>query len=105
MTQTAAFQWNVPPEFNFARDVLDELAKSDRRGLLFVDTAGARHEYTFAQIAEHSQRWAGALRDLGVGHGDHAIVVLPKTPQWLFVMLALLRLGAVAIPGAEQRRR
>jgi acetyl-CoA synthetase/medium-chain acyl-CoA synthetase len=104
MTQTAAFQWSVPPDFNFARDVLDELAKSDRRGLLFVDAAGGRHEYTFAQIAEHSQRWAGALRDLGVGHGDHVIVVLPKTPQWLFAMTALLRLGAVAIPGAEQLR-
>jgi len=104
MTQTAAFQWSVPPEFNFARDVIDRLAESDRRGLLFVDAAGERHEYTFAEIADHSQRWAAALRDLGVGHGDHVIVVLPKTPQWLFAMTALLRLGAVAIPGAEQLR-
>jgi acetyl-CoA synthetase/medium-chain acyl-CoA synthetase len=104
MTQTAAFSWDVPAEFNFARDVVDELAKSDRRGLLFVDAAGQRHEYSFAQIADHSQRWAAALRDLGVGHGDHAIVVLPKTPAWLFAMTALLRLGAVAIPGAEQLR-
>jgi acetyl-CoA synthetase/medium-chain acyl-CoA synthetase len=44
------------------------------------------------------------LREQGVRHGDHVIVVLPKTPQWLFAMLALLRLGAVAIPGAEQLR-
>ena len=104
MAKTEAFEWDVPAAFNFARDVLDELAASDRRGLLFVDAAGRCREYTFAQIAEQSQRWAGALRDLGVGHGDHVIVVLPKTPQWLFAMTALMRLGAVAIPGAEQLR-
>ena len=104
MTQTDAFRWDVPPQFNFARDVIDALAGSDRRGLLFVDTAGNRHDFTFAQIAAASQRWAAALRDQGVRHGEHVIVVLPKTPQWLFAMLALLRLGAVAIPGAEQLR-
>ena len=104
MTQTAAFSWDVPADFNFARDVIDALADQDRRGLVFVDTAGNRETFTFAQIAAASQRWAGALRDLGVRHGDHVIVVLPKTPQWLFCMLALLRLGVVAIPGAEQLR-
>jgi len=104
MAKTGASSWDVPPAFNFARDVLDELGKSDRRGLLFVDAGGRRTEYSFAKIAEYSQRWAGALRDLGVRHGDHVIVVLPKTPQWLFAMTALLRLGAVAIPGAEQLR-
>jgi acyl-coenzyme A synthetase/AMP-(fatty) acid ligase len=104
MTKTGAFQWNVPPDFNFARDVLDELGTSDRRGLLYVDAGGWQHEYSFAEIAGESQRWAGALREQGIGHGDHVIVVLPKTPQWLFAMTALLRLGAVAIPGAEQLR-
>jgi acetyl-CoA synthetase/medium-chain acyl-CoA synthetase len=104
MAQTAPFQWNVPADFNFARDVVDQLGTSDRRGLLFVDTAGAQTSYSFAEIAEQSQRWAGALHALGVRHGDHVIVVLPKIPQWLFAMTALLRLGAVAIPGAEQLR-
>lgn len=104
MTKTDAFIWDVPPDFNFARDVLDARAASGGRGLLFVDAAGARRDYSFAELAEQSQRWAAALRDLGVGHGEHVIVVLPKTPQWLFAMTALLRLGAVAIPGAEQLR-
>ena len=104
MAKTAPFHWDIPAEFNFARDVLDGLAASDRRGLLYVDAAGKRSEYTFAQISDFSCRWAAVLRDLGVGHGDHVIVVLPKSPQWLFAMTALLRLGAVAIPCAEQLR-
>jgi len=102
--QPASFAWDVPPDFNFARDVIDALAPSGRRGLVFVDPAGARTEFTFAQIADASQRWAAALRDAGVAHGDRVVVILPKSPEWLFAMLALLRLGAVAIPGAEQLR-
>ncbi|MFN2459174.1 MAG: acyl-CoA synthetase [Candidatus Velthaea sp.] len=101
---TAPFTWDVPQAFNFARDVIDRLAAEDRRGLCFVDAAGNRRDYTFAEIAEQSQKWAAALWDTGVRKGDRVIVILPKTPQWLFAMLALLRLGAVAIPGAEQLR-
>jgi acyl-coenzyme A synthetase/AMP-(fatty) acid ligase len=103
-TQTTSFAWDVPADFNFARDVIDPLAQQERRGLVFVDAAGKRTEYTFAQIAEQSQKWAAVLRDAGVRKGDRAIVVLPKIPAWLFAMLGLLRLGAVAVPGAEQLR-
>ena len=96
--------WDVPLQFNFARAVIDALAPSGRRGLVFVDAAGRRRDFTFAEISDASQRWAAALRDGGVAHGDRVVVILPKSPEWLFAMLALLRLGAVAIPGAEQLR-
>lgn len=101
---TASFEWNVPQRFNFARDVVDRLADEQRLGLLFVDKTGTRHDYTFAQIADASQRYASALVDAGIDRGDRVIVSLSKVPQWLFIMLALDRLGAVAIPCAEQLR-
>jgi len=100
----ASFTWNVPTEFNFARDVIDALGSEARRGLLFVDARGERHEVTFPEIAAASRRWAGVLRDLGVEKGDRVVVVLPKIPAWLYSMIALLRIGAVAIPSAEQLR-
>jgi acyl-coenzyme A synthetase/AMP-(fatty) acid ligase len=101
-----SFEWQVPAEFNFARDVIDVLAKTEgrRTGLVFVDAARARTSYDFAGISEASQRYAGALRELGIGEGDRVIVLLPKIPGWLFVMLALGRLGAVAVPCSEQLR-
>jgi acetyl-CoA synthetase/medium-chain acyl-CoA synthetase len=102
--QLDSFVWDVPPQFNFARDVIDALALTGRRGLVYLDAAGARRDYSFAEISAASQAWAAALRDRGVGHGDRVVVILPKSPDWLFAMLALLRLGAVAIPGAEQLR-
>ncbi len=101
---TGAFSWDVPPDFNFARDVVDPLAAEDRRGLLFVDAAGTQHDYTFAQIADGTRRWAAVLRDAGVRKGDRVVVVLPKVPDWLLCMVAALRIGAVAVPSAEQLR-
>ncbi len=100
----AAFTWDIPADFNFARDVVDALAREDRLGLVFVDAAGGRRDYTFAQIADASQRWAAVLRDAGVVKGDRVVVVLPKLPDWLFCMTALLRIGAAAVPSAEQLR-
>ena len=94
----------MPADFNFARDVVDVLGAQDRRGLIFIDKAGAKTEYGFPQIAETTRKYAAALRDLGIGKGSRVIVVLPKIPDWLFVMVALDRLGAVAIPCAEQLR-
>ena len=104
MQSTLDFQWDVPARFNFARDVVDRLATEDRTGLIFVDASGARSTYSFREIAERSQRYAAALAEAGISHGSRIIVSLPKIPQWLFVMLALDRLGAVAIPCAEQLR-
>ena len=101
---TSPFTWDVPADFNFGRDVVDRLAREDRLGLLALDAQGSRRDYTFAQIADASQRWAAVLRDAGVRAGDRVIVVLPKIPDWLFCMTALLRIGAVAVPGAEQLR-
>jgi acetyl-CoA synthetase/medium-chain acyl-CoA synthetase len=98
------FSWDVPDTFNFARDVVDRLAGEDRLGLLALDAALARREYTFAEIADASRRWAAVLHDAGIAKGDRVVVVLPKIPDWLFSMTALLRIGAVAVPSAEQLR-
>jgi acyl-coenzyme A synthetase/AMP-(fatty) acid ligase len=96
--------WDVPPHFNFGRDVVDVLAREDRLGLLFVDAAGDRHPVSFPAVATATQRYAGALRDLGLMPGERVVVLLPKIPAWLYAMTALLRLGAVTVPCSEQLR-
>ena len=101
---TEPFAWNVPTDFNFARDVVDVLGREDRRGLLFVAADGSRHDVSFPQIAETTQRWAGAFAELGLAKGDRVVVLLPKIPAWLYAMTALLRIGAVVVPCSEQLR-
>jgi acyl-coenzyme A synthetase/AMP-(fatty) acid ligase len=99
-----SFRWDVPASFNFGRDVIDVLGREDRRGLLFIDAAGVRSDVSFPEIALATQRWAGALRDLGVAKGERVVVLLPKIPAWLHAMVALARLGAVVVPCSEQLR-
>jgi len=99
-----AFAWNVPPAFNFARDVVDVLGNEDRTGLVALAAGGASRHIGFPQIAAATRRWAGAFAELGIGAGDRVIVLLPKIPQWLYAMVALDRLGAVVIPCSEQLR-
>jgi acyl-coenzyme A synthetase/AMP-(fatty) acid ligase len=98
------FAWNVPAEFNFGRDVIDVLGREHRRGLLFVDSAGARHDVDFDTIAETTQRYAAAFAELGIRKGERVVVLLPKVPAWLYAMIGLNRLGAVVVPCSEQLR-
>ena len=99
------FAWNVPPEFNFARDVIDVLGHEDRVGLVTLDPQGVKREIHFPQIAAATRPLGGVpFRELGIAKGDRVIVLLPKIAQWLYAMIALDRLGAVVIPCSEQLR-
>lgn len=89
--------WEVPPSFNIAADVLDRLALENRTGLIFIDSYGYRRDYRFAEVADLSQRYAAALRDLGVQQGERVLLLLPPVAKTVFVALAIDRVGAVAV--------
>ena len=70
----------------------------ERLAARFEDAAGREVPLTFAELRDRSARFAGVLRDLGVGKGDRVATLLPKTPELLIATLALWRLGAVHVP-------
>ncbi|MFD1470168.1 AMP-binding protein [Hymenobacter caeli] len=51
--------------------------------------------YTYAQLLDLTARFAGGLRELGVGVGDRVIIYMPNLPEAVVAMLACARLGAV----------
>jgi crotonobetaine/carnitine-CoA ligase len=53
---------------------------------------------TFAEVAQRSQRLAGALAGRGVTARDRVAVMLTNTPEFPLVWLALARLGAAMVP-------
>jgi len=55
-------------------------------------------KYNFSELHEATLNLAAGLHRLGVSKGDKAILYLPNCPQWVIAWLALLRIGAVAIP-------
>ena len=92
-----------PARFNFARDVVERQDPA-RLALRFCDREGAVEDLTFGQVGDRAARWAGVLRSRGVAPGDRVLVLIGKTPEWHAVMLAALKVGAVAIPCSEMLR-
>ena len=54
--------------------------------------------YTFAQLDREIDRAAKALIALGVNRGEHVAVWLNNRSEWLFIMFALAKIGAVQVP-------
>jgi acyl-coenzyme A synthetase/AMP-(fatty) acid ligase len=88
---------------NFARDVVDA-AEPERPALLALDREGGRTEIAFAEVADRSARLAGALAARGVERGDVVMTLVGNRPDWVYAMVAVWRLGAVAQPCIEQLR-
>ncbi|MBJ7418231.1 MAG: AMP-binding protein, partial [Niveispirillum sp.] len=56
---------------------------------------GVKQTLTYAQLLDKVARFAGVLRDLGVGKGDRVIIYMPMIPEAVVGMLACARIGAV----------
>jgi acyl-coenzyme A synthetase/AMP-(fatty) acid ligase len=99
----ASFVWETPERFNFGRDVIDR-QPADRPATIWLGMAGTERRLTFGDLSEASNRFANAARELGVRRGDRVLVIAGKRPEWHIMLIGLLKLGAVAIPCAEQLR-
>src|SRR5215213_2997334 len=76
----------------------DRHAGSGRVAVFTEDAAGTGRRLTYAELHDHSMRFAGVLRGLGIGKGDRVATLLPKTPDLVIAVLAIWRIGAVHIP-------
>lgn len=94
---------NVPERFNFAYDVVDRLAadEPDLKALLWTDTNGAEISFSFADMASLSDKTASFFQSLGIGRGDRVMLILKRHWQFWTSMMALHKLGAVAIPATH----
>lgn len=99
----ADYRLATPETFNFGTDVVDAWAADPVRNaaapaLIWCDAAGRERRYSFDEIAALTDRLAAALERRGVGRGDRVMVMLPRIPAWQLAMVAVLKLGAIAIP-------
>ncbi|MDR1836673.1 MAG: AMP-binding protein [Treponema sp.] len=95
---------NVPQDFNFAYDVVDEWAgiQPEKLALLWTDDTQTIKRFTFADIKRLSNKAANALAALGVRKGDVVMLILKQRPEVWVLMCALMKIGAVCIPGTYQ---
>lgn len=95
--------FKVPENFNFAYDVMDAWAaeEPDKVALLWTSERGEEVKTTYKEFKEQTDRTAAYLQTLGIGHGDKVMLILKRHYQWWLSMMALCKLGAIAIPATH----
>lgn len=99
----ANFCLEVPKNFNFAYDVMDKLAERspDKPALVWCDEKGSRATFSFAELKFYSDKAANFFASAGIGKGDKVMLILKRRYEFWFAILALHKLGAVAIPATH----
>jgi acetyl-CoA synthetase len=97
------FRIRVPADFNFAYDVVDAYAaeEPDKKALLWTDDRGGEIQFSFADMKRETDRTASYFQSLGIGRGDMVMLILKRRYEFWFSILALHKLGAVAIPATH----
>ena len=90
--------------FNFAFDIVDELGRTCPDKLAMVHIAGDMSErrFTFKDIKEASAQAANYFTSLGIRRGDRVMLVLKRHYQFWYSILALHKIGAIAVPATNQ---
>ncbi len=90
--------------FNFGFDIVDGIAGKypDKLAMLHVDKNKVERRFTFNDIKRASNQVANYFTSLGIKKGDKVMLVLKRHYQFWFCMVALHKIGAVAIPATNQ---
>ena len=91
-------QWFLGGKLNASANCLDRHVHGDRRNqaaLIWIGEDGEEHTYTYARLYREVNRFANALKRLGVGKGDRVIIYMPLVAEGIITMLACARIGAV----------
>lgn len=97
------FKITVPQNFNFAYDVASEFARTEpgKTALVWCNDKGKEASFTFGQLEERVNRTANLLAELGISRGDPVMLMLKRHYEYWFCLLALHKLGAIAIPATH----
>jgi acetyl-CoA synthetase len=90
-------KWFVGGKINVAYNCVDrhvEAGNGDRVAFYWRGEEGEEEEITYADLHRDVQRFANALKDVGIEKGDIVGIFLPMIPEVVVAMLACARIGA-----------
>jgi len=93
------FRWFVGAETNICYNCLDHHVKrgaGNRAAIIWESGEGqGTRVLTYRQLLHEVERFAAALRGLGVKKGERVTIYMPMIPEAIIAMLATVRIGAV----------
>ncbi len=70
----------------------------DRLAHRIVATDLSYRDITYGELRAESERFSGALKELGIGPGDRVATLMGKCREYLVALMGIWRLGAVHVP-------
>ncbi len=97
------FKINIPENFNFAFDVVDEIADQtpDKIAMVWSNDKGTEATFTFGQMKYYSNKAANFFVAAGIRKGDPVMLILKRRYEYWFCTLALNKIGAITIPATH----
>ena len=92
------YKWFVGGKLNVSYNCVDrhvEAGNGDRVAFHWRGEDGDERDITYGDLHRDVQRFANALKDLGVNKGDVVGIFLPMIPEVAVAMLACTRIGAI----------
>ena len=98
------YKIKTPEHFNFAFDVVDRFATEDSEkiALVWCNDKGNEKILTFSQMAKNVNKTANVLKSLGIKKGDSVMLILRRRYEFWYMLLALHKIGAIAVPATVQ---
>ncbi len=101
-TVCEAFRWQVPARFNMAEVCSRRWAANPRTkdgvAVIACDAQGKATHHTYAELQAHADAWSAGLLQLGVQRGDRVAIVLQQRFETAVAYMAVMQIGAVAMP-------
>jgi len=91
------YKWFVGGQLNVSYNCLDrhvEAGRGDKVALNWLGEDGSERKVTYADMLADVERFANALKNLGIKKGDVVGIYLPMIPEVAVAMLACARIGA-----------
>lgn len=86
-------------KLNAAFNAVDRHATTEKKNkiaMYYEGPEGEREKYTFAEVAQMSNKIANYLRHKKIDRGDRVFIFLPRVPMLYFSFLGILKVGAIA---------
>ena len=101
------FDITFPDDFNFGFDVVDAYAKEspEKLAMVWCNDDGEERRFTFGDISRLSSQAANLFHSLGIRKGDTVMLMLRRRYEYWYLICALHKLGAIAIPATIQLMR
>jgi len=95
---------NIPEDFNFGFDIIDEWAKQEpeKKAMVWCNDHDEERTFTFTDISRLSIQTANYFKSLGIKKGTVVMLILRRRWEYWVCAVALHKIGAVLIPGSLQ---